>query len=65
VGERKAITHRDGRLSFDSPSLIRTARRTRYITALAYELISQFSLISSNCGVVHSIDSPYHSITGV
>jgi hypothetical protein len=38
---------------------------SRYITALAYELISQFRLISSNCGVVHSIDSPYHSFTGV
>jgi hypothetical protein len=26
-----------------------------YISALAYELISQFSLISSNCSVVHSM----------
>jgi len=26
-----------------------------YSSALAYELISQFKLISSNCGVVHSM----------
>ena len=29
-----------------------------YISALAYELISQFRLTSSNCGVVHSIFPP-------
>ncbi len=30
-----------------------------YNSALAYELISQFRLISSNCGVVHSIFPPH------
>jgi hypothetical protein len=51
---KQAITHRDGRLSFDScPSCDEPA--CAYISALAYELISQFRLISSNCGVVHCI----------